>query len=102
MPTSPELLTVKGAATALSVGRSTIYDLMNSGELPSIRIGSARRIPAVAISDLIARQLTASQAQRVGLALLDGHSEEVDQPGGCGLGDTTGRAVAITQRVGAT
>ncbi len=40
------LYTPLEAAHALGVGRSTIYVLMANGELPSVRIGSSRRIPA--------------------------------------------------------
>ncbi|KMS55211.1 transcriptional regulator [Novosphingobium barchaimii LL02] len=29
----------------LSIGRTKLYDLMNAGDLQSITIGSARRIP---------------------------------------------------------
>jgi excisionase family DNA binding protein len=33
------------AAEAIGVGRSRIYELLASGELPSIRIGSSVRVP---------------------------------------------------------
>ncbi|ABW15648.1 DNA binding domain, excisionase family [Parafrankia sp. EAN1pec] len=45
------LLTPAEAAELLGVGRTTIYELMNSGDIPSVRIGRARRIPSV---DLVA------------------------------------------------
>ncbi|ABD10414.1 transcriptional regulator [Frankia sp. CcI156] len=45
------LLTPAEAAELLGVGRTTIYELMNSGDIPSVRIGRARRIPA---ADLVA------------------------------------------------
>lgn len=38
------LLTPVQAAQALGVGRSTVYELMREQTLPSVRIGSARRI----------------------------------------------------------
>jgi excisionase family DNA binding protein len=38
------VLTVQDAADELRVPRSTVYTLIASGELPSFRIGSARRI----------------------------------------------------------
>ena len=40
------LYTPVEAAQALGVSRSTVYVLMASGDLPSVRIGSSRRIPA--------------------------------------------------------
>lgn len=44
-PQSPErLLTVQSAAELLAVGRSTIYRLMNSGELLSVKVRGATRI----------------------------------------------------------
>ncbi|MCK9899107.1 transcriptional regulator [Parafrankia colletiae] len=45
------LLTPAEAAELLGVGRTTIYELMNSGDIPSVRIGRARRIPS---ADLVA------------------------------------------------
>ena len=40
---------IKEAESYLSVGRSTIYQLMDSGKLPFAKIGKARRIPWQAI-----------------------------------------------------
>ena len=46
-PTVEKLLyTPVEAAHALGVSRSTIYVLMAGGNLPSLRIGASRRIPA--------------------------------------------------------
>ena len=39
------LLTPVEAAAALGIGRSKVYELMRSGDLPSVRIGACRRIP---------------------------------------------------------
>lgn len=44
------------AAAMLSVGRSTIYELMRRGELPSVHIGRASRIPTSAIVHFVKRQ----------------------------------------------
>lgn len=54
---APLLLRVEEAARMLSLSRTTIYLLMESGELPSIKCGSARRIPRTALDEWIARQL---------------------------------------------
>lgn len=41
------LITVPEASRRLSMGRSTVYELMRDGLLPSMRIGGARRIAVV-------------------------------------------------------
>lgn len=51
------LLTAEEAADRLSVSRSTVYDLIRTGELRSVKIGRARRVPASAIDDLVAHLL---------------------------------------------
>jgi excisionase family DNA binding protein len=45
------------AAKWLSIGRTTVYDLMRRGELRSVRIGKSRRIPASAVEAYISRLL---------------------------------------------
>lgn len=45
------------AAEAIGVGRSKIYELLASGELPSIRIGSSVRVPVDALRAWIAQQV---------------------------------------------
>lgn len=49
------LLDVKQATQQLGVGRSTVFGLMASGELRSVKIGRRRLIPERAISEYIAR-----------------------------------------------
>ncbi|MDX3234895.1 helix-turn-helix domain-containing protein [Streptomyces sp. NPDC046984] len=51
-----ELLTVPEVMARLKLGRSTVYDLIRSRRLVSITIGRARRIPADAVRDFIARE----------------------------------------------
>ena len=43
------LLTVAQAGEALGMSRSGVYELIASGELNSVRIGSRRRVPVQAI-----------------------------------------------------
>ena len=45
------------AAKHLGVGRTTVYRLINTGELPSITIGRCRRIPLERIAAFVARRL---------------------------------------------
>ncbi|WP_329177273.1 helix-turn-helix domain-containing protein [Streptomyces sp. NBC_01477] len=47
-------LTVEEAARRLSVGRTTMYALLASGEIPSVAVGRLRRIPAEALNDYLA------------------------------------------------
>jgi excisionase family DNA binding protein len=42
---SPTFLTVEQVAKRLYVGRSTAYNMINAGEIPSIRFGRLIRIP---------------------------------------------------------
>ena len=43
-------LTPVEAAAVLGIGRSKLYELMRSGDLPSVRIGASRRIPTEGLS----------------------------------------------------
>jgi excisionase family DNA binding protein len=54
---SDDLLTPEQVAQRLGVGRTTVYELLNRGELPSLWIGRARRIPSSAVDAFIARKL---------------------------------------------
>lgn len=43
---------------AIGLGRSNVYSMIASGELPSIRIGGSVRVPRVALQAWIDRKLT--------------------------------------------
>ena len=47
------LLTPVEAARALGIGRSKVYELLSTGELDSVRIGSCRRVPADALHSFL-------------------------------------------------
>jgi excisionase family DNA binding protein len=49
------LVTPEEAARRLSVGRTTIYELMSSGELQSVNIGRCRRVPVSSLSSFVNR-----------------------------------------------
>jgi excisionase family DNA binding protein len=51
------LYSPRDAATFLGVGRTTIYKLLNSGELESMYVGAARRIPLSTMREFINRRL---------------------------------------------
>ncbi|WP_093799839.1 helix-turn-helix domain-containing protein [Streptomyces sp. Wb2n-11] len=52
-----ELLTVAEVMARLRLGRSTVYDLLRTGQLASVTIGRCRRIPVIALRDFIAGQM---------------------------------------------
>jgi excisionase family DNA binding protein len=59
------LLTVNEAAARLAVGRTTLYELIASHELRTIKIGRARRVPESAVEEWIVRRLRDQAAELV-------------------------------------
>jgi excisionase family DNA binding protein len=51
----PLVLTMEQAADLLSIGRSTMYELVRTGQIESITIGRLRRIPSEALENFVAR-----------------------------------------------
>ena len=56
------LLRPTEAAEAIGIGRSKVYELLASGELPSVRIGCSVRVPVDALRAWIERK-TAERAE---------------------------------------
>ena len=54
------LLTPTEAAAALGIGRSKVYELMQTGQLQSVHIGACRRVPAEALYAFLEQLRTAS------------------------------------------
>jgi len=54
------LLTPTEAAHALGIGRSKVYELMQTGQLQSVHIGACRRVPADALTAFLQQLRTAS------------------------------------------
>lgn len=52
-----ELLTVPQVMARLQLGRSAVYDLLRTGQLASISLGRARRVPAHTLTDFIRARL---------------------------------------------
>jgi excisionase family DNA binding protein len=50
---SPDLLTVADVMAHLQVGRNTVYQLIRSRHLASVRIGRCRRIPAQSLAKYV-------------------------------------------------
>lgn len=49
------LLTPEETAETLSIGRTKVYELLALGLLRSVQIGKSRRIPLVAVHELVDR-----------------------------------------------
>jgi len=50
----PLLVTIDQAAAMLNVGRTTMYGLVGTGVIPTVRIGSCRRIAVEALEHYVA------------------------------------------------
>jgi excisionase family DNA binding protein len=48
------LLTIPEVAQRLGMGRTFVYELIMKGEIPSIKLGRARRVPARALEEFVA------------------------------------------------
>ena len=48
------LLRPEEAAKALGVSRTTVFELIRTGDLRSVKIGNARRISATALAEFVA------------------------------------------------
>ena len=51
------LVTVKEAANYLRLSRATIYNLMESGHMPYVKIGKSRRIPRQNLCDMVTKNI---------------------------------------------
>jgi excisionase family DNA binding protein len=61
-PVGRRLCTVPEAMRRLGISKTTIFRLLGEGELESMQIGRARRIPADAIDTYITRNTTPAAA----------------------------------------
>jgi excisionase family DNA binding protein len=50
---SPSLLKLDQVATDLNVSKTTVYELIRSGKLQTVKIGKAVRVPTAEIARLI-------------------------------------------------
>ena len=57
-----KLLPVEAAMAQLGVGRSTVFDLISTNQLRSVKIGRRRLVPQVAVDEFVANLLAASEA----------------------------------------
>ena len=57
---TPLLLTPEQAAACLGVCRTKVYQLMTTGRLESVRIGTSRRIAVAALDEFVERLRTSA------------------------------------------
>jgi len=58
------LLTIPEAARVLGVSRSILYQLVQAGEVATIKIGRSRRVPILALEQYVSARLTHSMEGR--------------------------------------
>lgn len=66
------LLKVQEVALMLGCGRTLVYDLIGSRQLPVVKIGRLTRIPVAAVDDFVSRHVTGATAPPV--AVLADHA----------------------------
>lgn len=64
------LVTPEEAARRLSIGRTTVYELLSSGQLRSVNIGRCRRVPVSELCSYVARLIDSGDST----PRADGHS----------------------------
>ena len=57
---SRPLLTVPEVAFMLGCGRTLVYELIGSRQLPVVKIGRLTRVPVAAVDDFVSRHITAT------------------------------------------
>lgn len=61
-PGTPLLYRIEAAAELLSIGRSKLYELIAAGELGTVKIGRATRVPVDALEEYVDRLRATTQA----------------------------------------
>jgi excisionase family DNA binding protein len=62
-PPAALLLTTLETAALLSIGRTTVYELIAAGELETVHIGRSVRVPTDAVARFISRLRVAAAAE---------------------------------------
>jgi excisionase family DNA binding protein len=82
----PALLTIPEAAAQLGVGRSSIYRLIDGGQLEVVHVGRSVRVPAEAVGDLVdrlrrrPRRRPHNEGEVGRSAVVESHGEESSLP----------------------
>ena len=56
------LITVSEAAARLGLGRSFVYQLVMKGDIPSIKLGRARRVPVSGLERFITERMSVDES----------------------------------------
>jgi excisionase family DNA binding protein len=75
---NPVLLTVEDAAQVLALGRTKVYELVESGALRSVKIGRCRRIPVQALREFV--DAIHSRGSRTGLSTESASTIDASHP----------------------
>jgi excisionase family DNA binding protein len=59
------LVTVQEVALMLGCGRTLVYDLIGSRQLPVVKIGRLTRVPVAAVDDFVSRHVTGAMSHPV-------------------------------------
>lgn len=59
----PILLRAEDVARALGLGRSKTYEMMAAGELPTVRVGRAVRVPSAALEQWVRRRTSQTESR---------------------------------------
>lgn len=54
---APRFLTVAEVAELMRVSRMTVYRMVHSGEIPSVRVGRSFRVPQRAVEEMLSQGL---------------------------------------------
>lgn len=91
----PLTLTVEQAARVLGIGRSTAYELVHTGDIPSLRLGRRIVIPVGKIAESLG--MAPNQVQRLlepaRASTAESAESRPQQPAGCP--DVPGEAVTL-------
>lgn len=63
IPTPRVMLSVTEAAQCLSIGRTTMYELIHSAAIETVHIGRLRRVPADCLTEFVERCRREQRAQ---------------------------------------
>lgn len=64
--TRPPLVTVRGALTQIPVGRTSLYALIDAGELRRVKVGGRTCITQQSIDNYVDRLTSEAEAREVG------------------------------------
>jgi excisionase family DNA binding protein len=58
-----KLLPIEGVMTQLSVGRSTVFHLIGTNQLRSVKVGRRRLVPQAAVDELVAHLMARAESE---------------------------------------